>query len=276
MDSATICLMSEMNGFLPPYTPDGRTALIPDMPWHYSGTLLTVEYRTDPANVRAILPAELELADEDPGAVAFFWADWQSCSAEGRELLDPSRSQYLEAFAVVRCSYAGTTYSRCVLIWVTTDFAIGRGWFQGYPKKLGSIYVTRAMNVGLAAPRVAPGGTFGASLAAYDHRLATAKVTLREPSETNGFVNALPMLHHRQMPSIAGGAMSLDQIVTMGGRDADLGQPWKGDAELELFDSEWDQPASLLPVREVIGGYYREVGVTFAGGTLLEDRSQAI
>ncbi len=95
-------------------------------------------------------------------------------------------------------------------------------------------------------------------------------------SDTNGFVNALPMLHHRQMPSIAGGALSLDQVVTMGGKDADLGQPWKGDASLELFDSEWDQPASLLPVREVIGGYYREVGVTFAGGTLLEDRSQPI
>ena len=46
-------------------------------------------------------------------------------------------------------------------------------------------------------------------------------------SDTNGFVNALPMLHHRQMPSIAGGALSLDQVVTMGGKDADLGQPWK-------------------------------------------------
>ncbi len=270
-----------MAGFLPPYTPDGASALVPEMPWHYSGTLLTVEYRTDVDRVRALLPADVDLAPEDPGAVAFIWADWQSCSADGRELLDPSRSQYLETFAVVRCSFEGTTYSRCVLIWVTTDFAIGRGWFQGYPKKLGSIYVTRAMNHGRAAPRVAPGGTFGATLAAYDHRLATAKVTLREPSDTNGFVNALPMLHHRTMPSIsassiAGGAMSLDQVVTMGGVDPDLGQPWRGDASLELFDSEWDQPASLLPVREVIGGYYREVGTTFAGGTLLEDRSRPV
>ena len=120
------------------------------------------------------------------------------------------------------------------------------------------------------------GAVFGETLAAYDHRLATARVTLREPSDTNGFVNALPMLHHRQMPSIAGGALSLDQVVTMGGVDADLGQSWKGDAELDLWDSEWDQPASLLPVREVIGGFYREVGVTFAGGTLLEDRSQVL
>ena len=63
------------------------------MPWFYSGTLLTVEYRTDPAKVRALLPAELELAPEDPGAVAFIWADWQSCSTGGAELLDPSRAQ---------------------------------------------------------------------------------------------------------------------------------------------------------------------------------------
>ena len=267
--------MNQTRGFLPPFTPGGASALVPDMPWYYSGTLLTVEYRTDVDKVRALLPEELGLADEDPGAVALIWADWQSCSASKAELLDPSRSQYLEAFFVVRCTFEGVTYSRCELIWVTTDFAIGRGWFQGYPKKLGSIYVTRAFNHGKASPRVAPGGTFGASLAAYDHRLATAKVTLREPSPTNGFVNGHPMVHHRFMPSITGDGMSLSQIVTMGGVDADLGEPWVGEAELELHDSPWDKPASLLPVREIIGGFYREVGVTFAGGSLLRDSSQA-
>ena len=80
-----------MAGLLPPYTPDGGTALVPEMPWHYSGTLLTIEYRTDVDRVRALLPDDVDLAPEDPGAVAFIWADWQSCSAEGRELLDPSR-----------------------------------------------------------------------------------------------------------------------------------------------------------------------------------------
>ena len=269
--------MSELRGFLPPYTESGRSALVPDMPWLYSGTLLTVEYRTDPKNVRALLPAEVDLADDDPGAVAFIWADWQSCSTGGEELLDPSRSQYLEAFVVVRCKYQGVTYSRCVLIWVTTDFAIGRGWFQGYPKKLGSVFVTRPYNRGKAAPRIANGGTFGASLAAYDHRLASAKVSLREPAQSNGFVNAHKMLHHRYMPSLTPGAgMAMEQIVTMGGVDLDLGQPWIGDAELSLFDSPWDQPASLLPVDEIIAGYFCEVGTTFAGGTLLTDNSQPI
>jgi acetoacetate decarboxylase len=269
--------MAELKGFLPPLTPRGSSALVPEMPWYYSGTLLTVEYLTHPDNVRAILPADIELAPEHPGAVAIIWADWQSCSEGGLELLDPVRSQYLEAFVVVRCSYEGTVYSRCVAIWVTKDFAIGRGWFQGYPKKLGSVHVTRLFAHGRATPRLEPGAQLGASLAAYDHRLASAVVTLREPSETNGFVNGHRMLHSRFMPSISRGqGLSMDQLVTMGGVDADLGQAWRGDAELSLADSPWDELHSILPVEEILGGYYRELGVTFAGGELLADRSQPV
>lgn len=266
--------MTELNGFLAPQTPSGKSAIIPEMPWHYSGTLLTVEYLTDPANVRAILPPDLELADEETGAVALIWADWQSCSSDFEELLDPDRSQYLETFVVVRCKYEGVTYSRCVAIWVTKDFAMARGWFQGYPKKLGSMHVTRVYNRGKATPRLEVGAKFGASLAAYDHRLATAKVTLTGPVESNGFVNGHKMLHNRWVPSITPGAgNSLDQLITMGGVDLDLGQAWGGEAELLLGDSQWDELGSLLPVKKILGGYYREVGTTFNGGTLIADRS---
>lgn len=273
----SIFRMSELNGFIPPFTLSGKSALVPNMPWYYSGTLLTVEYRTDPARIREILPKDIEMAPDDPGAVALIWADWQSCSEGGAELLDPIRAQYLEAFVVIRCSYEGVIYSRCVAIWVTKDFAIARGWFQGYPKKIGSVHVTRIFNHGKASPRLAAGAKLGASLSAYDHRLASAIVTLRQPSLTNGFVNSHPMLHNRWLPSIQKDAgMSLDQIVTMSGVDADLGQAWSGDAELILGDSPWDELGTLLPIDEIISGYYREVGVTFNGGSLLVDRSNAI
>lgn len=269
--------MSNLHGFMPPLTPSGKSTLVPGMPWYYSGNLLTVEYLTDAKNIRAILPEEIDLAPDKPGAVALIWADWQSCSEGGDELLDPIRSQYLEAFVVVRCEYRGTTYSRCVAIWVTKDFAIARGWFQGYPKKLGSVHVTRIFNHGKATPRLEGGAKLGASLSAYDHRLASAVVTLRRPSQTNGFVNGHPMLHNRFMPSIENGAgLSMDQLITMSGTDVDMGQAWVGDAELILGDSPWDELGSLLPVQEIIGGYYREIGVTFAGGKLITDRSKPV
>ena len=46
--------------------PDGRAGIVPPPPWHYSGDFLIAEYRTDPDAVAALLPAELEPA-EDPG-----------------------------------------------------------------------------------------------------------------------------------------------------------------------------------------------------------------
>ena len=263
-------MTSSLEGFFAPRTLTGKSSIAPEMPWFYSGNLLTVEYLTDHKNVKSLLPDGLELADEEPGAVALIWADWQSCSISKTELLDPLRSQYLEAFAVIRCKYKGETYSRCVSIWVTKDFSLARGWFQGYPKKFGSIGVTRIFNHGKATPKLEQGAQLGASLAAYDYRLATARITLSKPSTHNGFVNGHPMLHNRWVPSITPGlGNSLDQLITMSGVEADLGQPWSGEAELELFDSPWDELASILPIKEIIGGYYREVGVTFNGGKLL-------
>jgi acetoacetate decarboxylase len=250
-----------------PRTPQGRAAIVPDPPWHYSGDVLTIEYRTDPANVDALLPEGVGLADEDPGAVAIVWADWQSCSSSGEELLDPVRSQYKEAFVVVRCTYGGQMYSRCVYIWVDKDFALARGWYQGYPKKLGQIWMTRPVEVGRAGPRLEPGGRFGATLAANDRRLADATLTLTGESETGGFVNALPMLHSRYMPSIDPSAPApLDELVTMRSADVQLGPAYTGDATVALHEAPADELASLEP-GEMIAGYWRRVGATFAGGT---------
>src|SRR5262249_60983449 len=114
--------MTTVGGFSPPRTASGRAALIPPPPWHYSGDMLTMEYRTDPARVAELLPEPLALAPEDPGAVALIWADWQSCSAGGEELLDPVRAQYKECFAVVRCGYWCRGFSRGVYIWGDQDF----------------------------------------------------------------------------------------------------------------------------------------------------------
>ncbi|HEU5392844.1 MAG TPA: acetoacetate decarboxylase family protein [Streptosporangiaceae bacterium] len=261
--------MAEVSGFFYPRTATGRSSLLPPPPWHYSGDLLTVEYLTDPARVAELLPAPLSPAPEDPGAVALIWADWQSCGEGGAELLDPVRAQYRECFAVVRCAFAGQVYSRCVYIWVDADFALARGLHQGYPKKLGSIYQTRAHPFGKAAPRIAPGGTFAGTLAAADRRLAQAVVTLREQAPAAGFVNGHPMAHHRWMPSIEKGAPdALDELVRSGSASVEAGPAWRGDATLDLFESPTEELASLA-VREIIGGYYQQVGVTWDGGKVL-------
>ena len=232
--------------------------------------MLTVEFRTAPSAVAELLPEPLSLADEDPGAVAVIWADWQSCSDGFDEILDPNRSQYKECFVVVRCRYKEEHYSRCVYIWVDKDFSMVRGHVQGYPKKLGDIWMTRPITVGKAGPRLEPGGKFGATCSAAGRRLIEAEFMITGPSETSGFVNALPMIHNRFMPAIeADSRDSLTELVTMRGYDVELGPAFVGDAEIQFFDSPVEELTRLIP-QEIIAGYWRSVGTSWNGGTTLE------
>jgi hypothetical protein len=148
-----------------------------------------------------------------------------------------------------------------------------RGHHQGYPKKMGELYLTRAVRVGKAGPRLAPGGRFGATCAAYGRRLIDATFTITGTSDDAGFVNALPMLHHRVMPAIeSDGTDSLHEIVTMRGVDAEVGPCYSGDATLAVYDSPVEELTRLAP-GEMIGGYWREVGTSWRQGTTLERRN---
>jgi acetoacetate decarboxylase len=265
--------MSSLTGFSIPRSGTGRAALVPPPPWHYSGDLLTIEYRTDPAAVAALLPAPLTPVhdDEDPGAVAIIFADWQSCSDNFSELMDPVRAQYKEAFVVVRCRYNDQIWSRCVYIWVDKDYAMLRGHLQGYPKKLGSIWMTRPVTLGKAGPRLEVGGRFGATVANHDRRLIDATFTITGEADAPGFVNGHPMLHSRWMPRLeADGTDSLDELVTMSGTDVSVGPCLRGDATVTLHDAP-DEELTSLPVHEMIGGWWRSVATTFVSGTTLAE-----
>jgi acetoacetate decarboxylase len=260
-----------MRGFFAPRTATGKASLLPAPPWFYSGDLVTIEFRVDPDRVSELLPEPLELVDRDPGAVAFIWADWQSCGADGAELLDPVLGQYKEAFVVVRCSFEGRIFSRCVYIWVDRDFAIARGFHQGYPKKLGAIHLTRPHPYG-PAPRLAAGARFGTSLAAADRRLAEAQITLVEETENNGFVNAHPMAHSRMVSSIDHPtSYSLDELISTSAAEVEGGTPWRAEVDaFTLYDSPTEELDRLRP-QELIGAYYRQIGVRWDGGKLLRD-----
>ena len=58
------------------------------------------------------------------------------------------------------------------------------------------------------------------------------------------------------------------ELVTMRSRDVDLGPAYVGEAELRLFEAPGEELATLEP-REMIAGYWRQVGATFDGGTRL-------
>jgi hypothetical protein len=179
------------------------------------------------------------------------------------------RSQYKEFFAVIRCRWDDQTWSRSPYIWVDKDFAMVRGYHQGYPKKLGEIWMTRPVTVGRAGPRLEPGGRFGVTLTVAGRRIAEARVTLTTPAPSPGFVNAHPMLHNRFWPSIeSDGTAAMDELVTMRGYDGEVTDVWGGGAEIRFGESPTEELSLLAPV-EMIGGFYHRVGVSWRAGTTL-------
>ncbi len=254
-------------GYTAPLSPDGRASIVPPPPWHYSGDFLIVEYHAKPENVIALLPPELEPAD-DPGAMAAIFADWQSCSDAGDELIDPIQSQYRELYFVINGKYNDELVSRCVYIWVDKDFAMYRGWIQGFPKKLGSIHITRTFPVGKAAPRVAAGARFGATCAANDRQIARAVVTLRQISETGPTVNDPPMYNTRHFPAYDGLRPDVFELVKSGGYDRDITDIWEGDAELKIYDDTLEDLQAIAPI-EIGKGFRFSFGYSVNGGEVI-------
>jgi hypothetical protein len=78
------------------------------------------------------------------------------------------------------------------------------------------------------------------------------------------------MAHHRWLPSIEKGkGLALDELIESGAASFEGGTPWVGDAELELFEAPTEELARL-EIHEPIAAYYRQVGVVWDGGRLLE------
>lgn len=247
-----------LKGYSTPHSPEGRANLVGPPPWHYVGDLLVVEYWADPAAAAAVLPAGLEL-HPDGGRMAAMFVDWQSCGAEGTELTDPSRSQYKEFFVTVNALWEGEEVAYCPYIWVDRDFALARGWIQGFPKKLGSIWITRTFGLQTRAdPGLAPGSRFGATCAAYERRLAEATVTIERPSEDGPAHTAPPIVNARVFPRLERGRHSepaVHELVRSRSFDRASSEIWEGSATLALFDAPDEEHAALAPQR--IGRGYR-------------------
>ena len=241
-----------LDGYTVPRTPAGRSSLVPYPPWHYVGDFLVIEYWADAQAAVSFLPPGLD-PHPDPGRCAAVFADWQSISEGGAELTDPSSSQFREFFLVVNALIDGQEVTTCPYIWVDRDFALARGWIQGFPKKLGSIWITRSFAVESSAnPGLRAGATYGGTCAAYERRVAEGTVTLERVSTEGPTHNDPPIVNVRHFAELAAGrhdTPAVHELVRARSRDRAVSEIWEGSATLELFGAPHEEHAALAPVR---------------------------
>ncbi|HLI60764.1 MAG TPA: acetoacetate decarboxylase family protein [Solirubrobacteraceae bacterium] len=254
-----------LHGYTTPRTPTGGAGLVPPPPWHYVGDFLVVDFHADPDAAVSLLPDGLEPFEEDPGRCACVFADWQSFSEGGDELTDPVRGQYKECYLVVSARLHGEPVTLCTFIWVDQDFALTRGHIQGFPKKLGQVWMTRTYDLDcLASPQLAPGSAFGATCSARGREVARAKLTVSQRSASGSLHTAPPIVNVRYFPRLAAGRHDdpqVNELVRSRSRDRAVSEIWEGEAELRLFDAPGEEHTMLAPL-DVVRGYRFTFGYT--------------
>jgi acetoacetate decarboxylase len=162
------------------------------------------------------------------------------------------RSHYREFYIVVNALLDGEEVTTCPFIWVDQDFALARGWIQGFPKKLGEVWMTRAYALQCrAAPGVAAGSAFGATCSARGRAVSRARVTLEAPSDSGSLHTAPPIVNVRHFPRLSAGHHddpAVHELVRARSRDRAVSEIWEGAAELELFEAPGEEHTLLAPV----------------------------
>jgi acetoacetate decarboxylase len=247
-----------LKGFTVPLTPGGESPLATLPPWHYSSDCVVVEYWADPAAVASLLPPGVALDKKSDGRAFFWFLDWQF-TASNDELTDPARYQYREAFALVEATFDGTPINYCPFIFVDNDAAIARGWSQGFPKKLGSVYQTRSFSApSPAAAPLAKGSRFGASLTAHGERLATTRIQLEERVADPSKVFNRPTVMRRYFPQLAAAGQHkppVDELTMSLTDNLAIVDVWAGSAELRVPEVQGEEVHLIAPLR--VGRGYR-------------------
>jgi len=258
-----------LKGYMLPLSPKGRASVVDAPPWHYGGDVMHLNFMADPEKARALVPPPLEMGP-NPGEGAVWFVEWVSVSDENPELsfVNPERSIYRECIVMLRCRFKGEAGYYVPYIWVDNDFTLMRGFIQGFPKKLGQVYITKLHPL---TPKVG-GRRVGAKMkgicVAHGERLVEGSLTFtgKIPEEEAPPVKFYLMRHfpdyeNPEKPLVHDIAMSLVNNVK-------VGEAWAGDAEISFMPSPFEEVADLGPVRAT-GGFSFMLGITITGGKVL-------
>ena len=253
-----------LQGWTLPQTASGRSSIVAPPPWHYSGEIIAVDFTAPVDAVAALLPEGMQPASD--GAASVVFADWCSASDhDERVAADPAIGQYHEAYVVLHAVRADKKVGRVPFIWVDSELSLLRGQIQGFPKKLGQIAMTRAVEIGRGGVRKQSGATFTAHATSHGRRVLTASVTIERTAERLPKAATLPLVHTRLFPAIDRPEPVVHELQFGSIADFQCGTIHTGPGKLELGATEYEELAPLGPL-SVGAGYVFSMAFSVVGG----------
>lgn len=233
-------------------TPVGAP-LVPSFPLRMRDTeILTVVYRTRPEAVEPLLPAQLRRTGDLVAVHLYRMHDAEWFGAYGESAVH----------VPVEHPGSGSRGVYSPFLFVESDGAVAAGReIYGQPKKGGRIEL--GSDGDLVVGRLWRNG--------IDVITATTPYKQRRAGVEDIFrhVDFRDNVNLKVIPAVDGGSASVCELTTRTFADVELHEAWVGPATLELRPNA-QAPVHLLPVLEVVEGYYWRVDFTLVHGTVLE------
>ncbi len=218
------------------------------------GEVLTVQYRSDPAAIRALLPEPLVPTND---TVMVQVARWGDVGGLGRDTY--------EANVMVGARLGDLTGSYSPYFWVTSDRAMAGGReLHGQPKRLGTVKLEHRGD--LVVGTVANNGIeiFTGTLPYKGARSSFEDLCRRVNLVTN--IN-LKILHEID------GRTALRQLTARDLTDIEVRGCWTGPSTAEVRPNA-TSPLYRLPVLAYLEGFYWQTEFTLVGGRVIHDYGQ--
>ena len=258
-----------LRGFSLPLTPKGRSSIIDAPPWHYGGEVLHLTFKADVNKVKKLIPPPLEMGP-NPGEGVVWFPEWVSASDSMPDLafINPERAMYRECIVMLGCQYKGVPGYFVSYIWVDNDFTLMRGFIQGFPKKLGRIYVTRLHEL---SPNIG-GKRVGAKVKGIcdvnAQRIVEGSMVFKRQAKATD-LPGIKFYLMRHLPSIEDPNRASVHELTVGTvRDMKIADVWAGDADITFFESPFEEVADLGRIKPQ-GAFYFSAGLTITGGEVI-------
>ncbi|MCC7411421.1 MAG: acetoacetate decarboxylase family protein [Gammaproteobacteria bacterium] len=273
--------LADLKGYSVPLSPNGRAQVVGGLPWNFGVDLFAVHYRADPREIAKLLPEPLEPSREEPDGAYVWFGDWQGLWSghEGMLGVNPERCLYKECLIGVRCSYKGIEGQRVVYIWVNKDFSMQRGWFMGFPKKIGMVELgsqnrhLHDLNPAMRNIGVGAGQKYAAIAESHGERLVTAAITLKERITPDKLpkpfgTDLFHTIHFPGADVTNPDKPLVHQLIQTVSSNLKFGEIWSADGELEYHASIFEEHTAIGP-KQITGAYLIPVGFTIEGTRLL-------
>ncbi|WP_338602697.1 acetoacetate decarboxylase family protein [Sulfolobus tengchongensis] len=241
------------NEFSLPPTKSGRSQIVFPPPWYYGVTYISAHIKFTRDSAEKLLPNFLTTDGE--GWV--YIAEFISTSESNWDYMyqDPDLVQYMEGAIGLKVNFEGKNYLYFPFMWVDKDWALVRGWLDGYPKKIAKIAMTKLHPLLPKYNKPEPGLKMGGYVVRGGGVMFRLQIELKEKVDSIPLRNFGPFLNIRRFASRGEDEEDLYEIVSRVRDESVLGEIWRGKANVEIGGYVNDE-IDLLKIENVLGGYY--------------------